>query len=64
MTLENETPAFHIQPGDHDLFLDRQTALKHRDWLVGMKGRYLEKKSELKEIFSRYAKDPEKAENQ
>jgi multimeric flavodoxin WrbA len=63
MTLENKTPTFHILPSDHDLFLDRQTALKHRDWLIGMKGRYLEKKSGLKEIFARYAKDPEKTES-
>ena len=55
MTLENETPVFHILPSDHDLFLDRQTALKHRNWLVGMKDRYLEKKPELKAIFARYA---------
>jgi multimeric flavodoxin WrbA len=55
LTLENNTPSFHILPSDHDLFFDRQTALKHRDWLVGMKGRYLEKKTELKEIFARYA---------
>ncbi len=63
LTLENGTPAFHILPSDHDLFLDKQTALRHRDWLVGMKGRYLEKKSELKEIFARYPKDPEKTED-
>lgn len=55
MTLENETPVFHILPSDHDLFLDRQAALKHRDWLIGMRKRYLEKKSGLKEIFARYA---------
>jgi len=63
LTLVNGTPAFHILSGDHDLFLDKQTALKYSDWLVGMKGRYLEKKSELKEIFARYAKDPEKADS-
>ncbi|MBI5590106.1 MAG: flavodoxin family protein [Deltaproteobacteria bacterium] len=55
LTLENETPVFHIEPGDHDLFLNKEATLKHRDWLIGMKGRYLEKKSELKEIFARYA---------
>jgi len=60
LTMENGTPVFHILSGDHDLFLDKESALKHRDWLVGMKGRYLEKKSELKEIFARYALDPEK----
>jgi multimeric flavodoxin WrbA len=58
LTLENDTPLFHILPGDHVLFLDREIALKHRDWLIGMKERYLEKKNELKQISARYAKQP------
>ena len=47
-------PAFVVEPGEHEMFLSRQTALDHRDWLMGMKNRFLELKSELKAISLEY----------
>ena len=43
-----------IEKGEHELFLTKQTALDHRDWLMGMKHRFFEIKSELKNIGREY----------
>ena len=55
MTSEDGQPVFHIEPGIHDFFFTRELALSHRDWLRGMKERYLQKKNELKAIFASQA---------
>jgi multimeric flavodoxin WrbA len=47
----------HIEPSDHDLFLTRENALAHRDWLRSMKSRFHEQKDELKRISSGYRHD-------
>lgn len=39
--------AFDVSPGKHEIFTDRDTALRHADWLRGMKERFKDKKREL-----------------
>ena len=50
-------PRFNIQSSDHDLFLTREAALAHRDWLLSMKARFKEQKDDLKKISSAYRDD-------
>lgn len=47
---------FSINRGGHELFLSKEEALQHRDWLRQMKGRFSEEKSRLKEISLPYLK--------
>jgi hypothetical protein len=47
----------HIQRSDHELFLTRQQALDHRDWLLSMKSRFRAQKDRLKDISSGYRQD-------
>lgn len=39
--------AFSVRPGEHEIFTDPDTALRHADWLRGMKERFKDKKREL-----------------
>jgi len=48
------TPVLDTERGDHELFLTREDALAHREWLVGMKSRFLAHKTELKKISLDY----------
>lgn len=50
-------PRFNIKSSDHDLFLTREDALAHRDWLLSMKARFKEQKDDLKKISSTYRHD-------
>ena len=58
-TLESEQgkTRLHIQRSDHELFLTRQEALAHRDWLLSMKERFRAQKERLKDISSGYRQD-------
>ena len=47
----------HIQRGEHELFLTREDALAHRDWLLSMKARFKDRKDDLKQISSTYRRD-------
>ncbi len=47
----------HIQKSEHDLFLTREDALKHRDWLMAMKGRFQAHKVRLKTISQDYRRE-------
>jgi multimeric flavodoxin WrbA len=49
-----EKTRLHIQSSDHELFLTRDDALAHRDWLLSMKARFKDRKEELKHITSDY----------
>jgi NAD(P)H-dependent FMN reductase len=51
------TPAFDIPRSAHELFLTQADAENHKKWLLGMKARFLEKKTELKEITLPYLKE-------
>lgn len=52
--LSGDTPVLDTERGDHELFLTREDALAHREWLVGMKARFLAHKTELKNISLDY----------
>ena len=52
--MENGRPVFEISRSEHELFLSLEEALKHREWLVGMKSRFMTHKDRLKEICLDY----------
>jgi multimeric flavodoxin WrbA len=54
MVVENGHPVFEIARSEHELFLSLEEALKHREWLVGMKSRFKANKDRLKEICLDY----------
>jgi multimeric flavodoxin WrbA len=54
MVVENGRPVFEIPRSEHELFLSLEEALKHREWLVGMKSRFKANKDHLKEICLDY----------
>lgn len=57
ITMEGDTPRMEIQRGEHQFFLSKKDALEHRDWLVGMKSRFMEQKGRLKKIVVDYRGD-------
>ena len=54
MSLQNGAPVFEIKKSDHELFLSKQEAVKHREWLLDMKSRFVRQKKALKEITGSY----------
>lgn len=54
IVLENGRTLFEISRSEHELFLTLEEALKHREWLVGMKSRFMTHKDRLKEICLDY----------
>jgi len=48
-----------ILPGKGSFYMSYEKSMAHKEWLVGMKNRFLENKERLKEITSRYKKDGE-----
>ena len=56
MTVRGDVPSFEISKSDHELFLSKEEALKHREWLLGMKSRFIQQKKVLKEITGSYLK--------
>ncbi|MCG6906716.1 MAG: flavodoxin family protein [Desulfobacteraceae bacterium] len=50
-------PVFEIPRSAHELFLTRADVEHHKKWLLGMKARFLEKKTELKQITLPYLKE-------
>ena len=57
MRMEGDIPVFEITDGDHALFLTKKTVIEHRDWLIGMKARFFELKSRLKQISRSHGGD-------
>ncbi len=55
--MKAETPKFNIEPGATELFLTKEHAIRHKNWLRGMKARFLENKDRLKKISISYLKD-------
>ena len=51
------TPVINIEQSDHEMFLSKAGLLKHKDWLIGMKSRFVEKKAALKAVSVAYRKD-------
>ncbi len=56
MTLSSGTPTFEIARSRHEFFLSKEAAIKHREWLLGMKSRFVQNKKALKEITLPYLK--------
>lgn len=54
MLVENDRPVFEITRSEHEFFVTLEEALKHREWLVGMKSRFKANKDRLKEICLDY----------
>ena len=54
MILRDNAPAFEITKSDHELFLSKEEAVMHREWLLGMKSRFVRQKKALKEITRSY----------
>ena len=51
---KNESLRFHIDPGEHPLFLSKDDVNRHAEWLRGMKEKFLERKQELKAVVKEY----------
>lgn len=54
MIMHEDVPVFEINKSDHEFFLSKKEALKHREWLLGMKSRFVQQKKVLKEITGSY----------
>jgi len=50
------SPTFDITKSRHDFFSGKENAIKHKEWLLGMKSRFTENKKALKEITLPYLK--------
>jgi len=59
INFENGTPVFHMKEEGHDFFFSPEESFNHREWLKGMKDRFIEKKKALKNISSNYLRDGE-----
>lgn len=55
ISMITDTPFFEISESDHDLFLSKKAVIDHRDWLIGMKGRFGKSKDQLKQITRSYS---------
>jgi multimeric flavodoxin WrbA len=56
ITIQSGPPTFEITKSPHEFFLSKEAAIKHREWLLGMKSRFIEHKKVLKEITHPYLK--------
>jgi hypothetical protein len=56
ITMPSGSPMFEIVKSQHDFFYSKEDALKHKEWLLGMKSRFVEHKKALKEITLPYLK--------
>jgi multimeric flavodoxin WrbA len=56
MTMESGALSFNIDKTDHDFFSSKEDALKHKEWLLGMKSRFVRNKTSLKKITQTYLK--------
>jgi len=54
MSTDNDFPVFEMSSDEDVIFANAQDALKHRDWLLGMKHDFIEKKAALKKISIEY----------
>jgi multimeric flavodoxin WrbA len=57
VSMEEQGPHVHVEKGAHELFLSREEAEAHRQWLIGMKDRFIADKKKLKQISSDYRRD-------
>jgi len=57
MIVENGRIVFEMNRNENLIFASAQEALKHRDWLLGMKHNFIEKKTALKKISIDYRRE-------
>ena len=55
LTAKDGEIVLDIEASDHVLLANKEEALKHRDWLLGMIGRFKEQKDKLREVATEYA---------
>lgn len=55
--IKEGAPFFSIEKSNHQLFLRKQDAIDHKKWLIGMKERFVLKRSQLKAITTGYRKE-------
>jgi multimeric flavodoxin WrbA len=56
ISLQSGSPTLDITKTRHDFFSGKENAIKHKEWLLGMKSRFIENKKALKEITAPYRK--------
>ncbi len=57
LDMKENVPRVDIRRGEHDLFLTLEDAMKHKEWLMGMKSKFLANKEQLKKICLDYRKE-------
>lgn len=55
LTIQDGQMVLKIEAGDHELLANKTEALRHRDWLLSMVGRFKEYKERLKVVSVEYA---------
>jgi hypothetical protein len=58
-TAENGRLELAMETKGSQFLSDKEQALKHRDWLLGMVGRFQESKESLKKVAAEYEDDTE-----
>jgi len=56
VTMASGSLSLNIDKSDHDFFSSKEDALKHKEWLLGMKSRFVRHKKSLKKITQTYRK--------
>ena len=56
ITFTSGSPTFEIPKSRHEFFSSKADALEHKEWLFGMKTRFVEHKKSLKEVTLPYLK--------
>ena len=51
---ENGSLRFHVDAGEHPLFLSKDDVIRHAEWLRGMKEKFIERRKELKGVVKQY----------
>lgn len=54
LDVSSGTPVINIERSNHEMFLSKADLLKHKDWLMGMKSQFMEKKDALKAVSVDY----------
>jgi multimeric flavodoxin WrbA len=56
MSIKSGSLSCNIDKSDHDFFFSKEDALQHKEWLLGMKSRFVRHKKSLKKITQTYLK--------
>jgi hypothetical protein len=54
MDASSGKPIIKIERSDHEMFLSKADLFRHKNWLIGMKARFIEKKAALKAVSLDY----------